>query len=141
MKLRTYTELSRIQNYYDRFEYLRLKGYVGEETFGWHRYINQMLYHSSKWRSTRDKVIIRDEGCDLAHPDYEIGRGDFIVIHHMNPITLEDIEEDRDWIYDLEFLICTADRTHKAIHYGDQSLLPSPLTKRRPGDTCPWKKQ
>lgn len=139
MKLRTYTELSRIQDYYDRFDYLKLRGYVGEETFRWHRYINQMLYTSGRWRSARSKVIIRDEGCDLGHPDYEIGKGDILIVHHINPLTIEDVEEDRDWIYDPEFLICCADRTHKAIHYGDQSLLPSTLIERRPGDTCPWR--
>lgn len=137
MVIKTYTELSRIPDYYDRFEYLKLQGFVGEQTFGWHRYINQMLYHSKRWKSTRDKVIIRDDGCDLAHPDYQIY--DKIIIHHMNPITLEDIEEDRDYIYDPEFLICVSNSTHQAIHYGDKSLLPSPLVERRPGDTCPWR--
>lgn len=135
--IKTYTELIRISNYYDRFEYLKLKGFVGEQTFGWHRYINQMLYRSKRWKSTRDKVIIRDDGCDLGHPDYQIY--DKVIIHHMNPITLEDIEEDRDYIYDPEFLICVSNNTHQAIHYGDKSLLPSPLIERRPGDTCPWR--
>lgn len=135
--IKSYTELSRISDYYERFEYLKLRGYVGEETFGWHRYINQMLYNSQRWRSARDKVIIRDNGCDLGHPDFEIH--DRIIIHHMNPITVEDVEEDRDHIYDPEFLICVAHITHEAIHYGDRSLLPSPLIERRPGDTCPWK--
>lgn len=137
MVIKTYTELSRISDYYDRFEYLKLRGFVGEQTFGWHRYINQMLYRSKRWKSTRDKVIIRDDGCDLGHPDYQIY--DKIIIHHMNPITLEDIEEDRDYIYDPEFLICVSNNTHQAIHYGDKSLLPSPLVERRPGDTCPWR--
>lgn len=135
--IKTYTELSRIADYYDRFEYLKLRGFVGEQTFGWHRYINQTLYQSKRWKSTRDKVIIRDNGCDLAHPDYQIY--DKIIIHHMNPITIEDIEEDRDYIYDPELLICVAYDTHNAIHYGDRSLLPSPLIERRAGDTCPWK--
>lgn len=137
MKLRTYSELIRLPDYYERFEYLKLFGTVGEQTFGWHRYVNQMFYQSKRWRSTRDKVIIRDAGCDLAHPDYEIH--DRIYIHHMNPVTLEDLEEERDCAFDPEFLICVTDRTHKAIHYGDQSLLPSSLIERRPGDTCPWR--
>ena len=137
MNIKTYTELSRIPDYHDRFEYLKLRGFVGEQTFGWHRYINQMLYRSKRWKSTRDKVIIRDDGCDLGHPDYQIY--DKIIIHHMNPITLEDIEEDRDYIYDPEFLICVSNNTHQAIHYGDRSLLPSPLVERRAGDTCPWR--
>lgn len=135
--IKTYTELSRISDYYDRFEYLKLKGFVGEQTFGWHRYINQMLYRSKRWKSTRGKVIIRDDGCDLGHPDYQIY--DKVIIHHMNPITLEDIEENRDYIYDPEFLICVSNNTHQAIHYGDRNLLPSSLIERRSGDTCPWR--
>lgn len=137
MKLRTYSELIRLPDYYERFEYLKLFGLVGEQIFGWHRYVNQMFYQSKRWRSTRDKVIIRDAGCDLAHPDYEIH--DRIYIHHMNPVTLEDLEEERDCAFDSEFLICVTDRTHRAIHYGDGSLLPRLPVERRPGDTCPWR--
>lgn len=135
--IRSYRELIRIPDYYDRYEYLRLNGIVGESTFGWHRYINQMLYKSKRWKSTRDKVIIRDNGCDLGHPDFQIY--DKILIHHMNPITIEDVEEDRDCVYDLDGLICVAFNTHNAIHYGDRSLLPALPIERRPGDTCPWK--
>lgn len=137
MKLRTYKELIRIPDYYDRFRYLQLRGEVGQQTFGWERYLNQILYRSKEWRKTRDVVIMRDEGCDLAHPDYEIR--DRIIIHHMNPITLEDIEEKNDYIFDPEFLICTASMTHKAIHYGNEDLLPSLPIERRPGDTCLWR--
>lgn len=138
--MRCYSELIRIPDYYERFEYLKLRGQVGESTFGWHRYINQMLYqHNKRWKSVRDKVIIRDNGCDLAHPDFEIHNNSKIIVHHMNPITIEDAEEERDWIFDPEFLICTTMRSHNAIHYGDQSLLPKLPTERRPGDTCPWK--
>lgn len=137
MIIRSYKELSHIQSYYDRFEYLRLKGNVGEITFGWQRYLNQVVYHSRRWRKSRDAVIIRDNGCDLAHPDYEI-RGQ-IIIHHMNPLTMEEVEEDSDLIYDPDFLVCVAPMTHQAIHYSDKKLLPSPLIERRPGDTCPWK--
>lgn len=137
MKIRTYTELIRIDDFVGRYEYLRLRGEVGVSTFGWERWMNQMLYRSSKWRRTRDKVIIRDMGCDLAHQDFQIG--DRIIIHHMNPLTLEQIEDDVDEIYEPEFLICTSHMTHNAIHYGDQSLLPQLPVERMPGDTCPWK--
>lgn len=137
MKIRTYTELIRIDSFVDRYEYLRLRGEVGVATFGWERWLNQELYKSSKWRRVRDKVIIRDMGCDLAHPDFQIG--DRIIIHHMNPLTPEDIEDDVDEIYEPEFLICTSHYTHNAIHYGDQSKLPQLPVERYPGDTCPWK--
>lgn len=137
MKIRTYTELIRIDDFVERYEYLRLRGEVGVSTFGWERWMNQMLYRSSKWRRTRDKVIIRDMGCDLAHQDFQIG--DRIIIHHMNPLTLEQIEDDVDEIYEPEFLVCTSHMTHNAIHYGDQSLLPQLPVERMPGDTCPWK--
>lgn len=137
MITRSYKELSRIQSYYDRFEYLRLKGNVGEITFGWQRYLNQVLYHSRRWRKVRDEVIIRDDGCDLGHPDYAI-HGQ-IIIHHMNPLTMDQVEEDSDLIYDPDFLICVAPMTHQAIHYSDKGLLPSPLIERKPWDTCPWK--
>lgn len=137
MKIRTYTELIRIDDFVGRYEYLRLRGEVGVSTFGWERWMNQMLYRSPKWRRTRDKVIIRDMGCDLAHQDFQIG--DRIIIHHMNPLTLEQIEDDVDEIYEPEFLVCTSHMTHNAIHYGDQSLLPQLPVERMPGDTCPWK--
>lgn len=136
-KIRTYKDLIRIVDYRERFEYLRLQGEVGEITFGWERFINQALYRSAKWRKIRDKVIVRDNGCDLAHPDYEIR--DRIIIHHMNPITLEDIEEENEFVYSLDFLVCVSPITHNAIHYGDASLLPSLPIARYPGDTCPWK--
>lgn len=137
MKIRTYKELSRIDDFYERFRYLQLRGEVGASTFGWERFLNQALYKSRRWRKIRDQVILRDDGCDLGHPDYQIR--DRVIIHHMNPITLEDVEEERDEAFDPEFLVCTAPMTHNAIHYGDEKLLPSPLTVRKPGDTCPWK--
>lgn len=136
--IRTYSELIRIDDFYERFEYLRLNGRIGEETFGWQRYLNQFFYRNNqKWGKTRNKIIIRDNGCDLAHADYEIYGP--IYVHHLNPITIEDVEDDNPILYDPEFLICTSDNTHKAIHYGDQSLLPKLPEERRPGDTCPWK--
>lgn len=137
MITRTYTELSRLKTLKERFEYLKLSGRVGESTFGFDRYLNQMLYTSKRWRKVRDIVIIRDNGCDLGVEGYEIN--DKIIIHHMNPITVEDIEEERDWIFDPEYLVSTSDMTHKAIHYGDENLLPKLPIERRPGDTCPWR--
>ncbi len=137
MKNRNYTELSRLKTIEERYEYLKLSGRVGEDTFGFDRYINQMFYKSKRWRKARDLVIIRDNGCDLGVEGFEIN--DKILVHHMNPITLEDIEEERDWIFDPEYLICSSDRTHKAIHYGDERLLPQLPKERRPGDTCPWR--
>lgn len=137
MRVRCYKELKRIEDYYERFKYLQLRGEVGASTFGWERYLNQMLYRSQRWRKVRDEVIIRDNGCDLAHPDFEIR--DRIIVHHMNPLSVEDIELDRDIIYDPEFLICAAPMTHNAIHYGDADLLPRLPVMRRPGDTCPWR--
>lgn len=135
--IRTYTELKRLQTFKSRYDYLKLKGEVGESTFGFDRYINQMLYRSRRWRSVRDEVIIRDLGCDLGIEGYDIY--DKIIIHHMNPITMEDIELDADYIYDPEFLIATSHRTHLAIHYGDEKLLPAPPIERKRNDTIPWR--
>lgn len=135
---RTYSDLCRLETFEERYRYLRLPGRVGEETFGYDRYLNQLLYRSGQWRRTRDIVIIRDNGCDLGIDDYEI-RGQIIVVHHMNQITIEDIELNRPEIFDLEFLITTTDNTHKAIHYGNESLLPRPPIIRRRNDTCPWR--
>jgi hypothetical protein len=129
-----------LKTFEERFAYLQLKGIVGESTFGYDRYLNQTLYMSRRWKRARDIVIIRDNGCDLGidSSDYEI-RG-IIQIHHMNPLTPEDIELGRDIIFDPEFLICTSPSTHKAIHYGDASLLPRLPIERRRNDTCPWRK-
>lgn len=135
--IRTYSELCRLGTFEERYEYLRLSGSVGESTFGFDRYLNQILYNSKRWKKVRDKVIIRDDGCDLGIDDYEIhGR---IIIHHMNPITIEDVENESDLVYDLEFLISTAHNTHNAIHFGDTSLLPRKPIERKRNDTCPWK--
>lgn len=137
-KLRTYTELITLPSFKERFEYLKLGGRVGADTFGFDRHLNQMLYQrSQKWKSIRDKVIIRDNGCDLGVEGHEIyGK---IIVHHMNPITIDDVLNDRDWIYDPEFLICTIHNTHNAIHYGDEKLLVTEPTIRTKHDTCPWK--
>ena len=136
---RTYTELSRLQTFEERFEYLKLAGKVGADTFGFDRIWNQKFYTSSEWKHVRDIVIVRDCGCDLGFPGEEIHGGN-IVIHHMNPVGLEDIQERRELILDPEFLICTSHRTHNAIHYGDKSLLYPSTPARTPNDTCPWKK-
>lgn len=137
LMIRTFRGLMRLKIFTERYEYLRLDGVVGESTFGYDRYLNQMLYTSKRWRRTRDKIIIRDNGCDLGMENYEIhGK---IFVHHMNVITIEDIELDRDIVYDPENLICSSLNTHNAIHYGDSSLLPRLPVKRRKNDTCPWR--
>lgn len=136
MKIRTYSELSRLETFEERFDYLKLNGRVGAETFGFDRYLNQILYQSPKWRRARDKVIIRDNGCDLGIEGHEIY--DSIIVHHMNPITLEDIEMEREEIFNPEYLICTTKLTHNAIHYGDKNLLPKLPIERKPGDTKLW---
>jgi hypothetical protein len=137
--IRSYSELKKLKTFEERFQYLQLRGVVGESTFGYDRYLNQLLYRSGPWRQTRGGVIIRDNGCDLGVEDYDIY--DMIIVHHMNPITIEDIELERDIVFDPEFLICTTSKTHKAIHYGDESLLPKKFIERRPNDTCPWKQK
>ena len=135
--IRRYSELIRFDSFLDRYNYLQLKGQVGLDTFGLDRYLNQTLYRSSRWRRTRDKVILRDNGCDLGYEGFDIF--DKIIVHHMNPLSIEDIEDDVDEIYDPEFLICCSFNTHNAIHYGDERLLPQLPIDRRPGDTCPWR--
>lgn len=135
--IRRYSDLRQIDSFKERYLYLKLNGRVGEETFGYDRWVNQTLYKSQKWKRTRNEIIIRDNGCDLGMDGYELDS--FIMVHHMNPITLEDIEEERDIIFDPENLICCSSRTHKAIHFGDESLLPKEPIIRTPGDTCLWK--
>ena len=137
MTIRTYSNLKKIRSFEDRYRYLRLGGIVGKKTFGADRYLNQILYTSDIWLAVRDKVIIRDLGCDLGVEGYDIyGR---IYVNHMNPITIEDIELERDEIFDPEFLICSSFNTHSAIHYGDESLLPQLPIIRKKYDTCPWR--
>lgn len=137
-RIRTYSELIRIPTFEDRYAYLRLGGIVGEETFGIERHMNQSFYRSPEWRKVRRDVIVRDNGCDLGMPGFQIYGP--IIIHHIMPITLEDLEEGSDLILDPNNLICVSDRTHNAIHFGDKSLLPQVPIERRPGDTCPWRK-
>ena len=135
--IRCYSDLRSIDSFKERYLYLQLHGKVAEETFGYDRYVNQQLYKSHKWVKTRREIIIRDNGCDLGVDGYELDN--YIIVHHINPITLEDIEEERDNIFNPENLICCSSRTHKAIHFGDESLLPREPIIRRPGDTCLWR--
>lgn len=137
MRIKTYSELITFSTFEERFEYLRLKGIVGQETFGFDRYLNQILYSSKEWKSLRNKIIVRDNGCDLALEGFEIhGR---ILIHHINPITIDDVIKRREMVFDPENLICVTHNTHNAIHYGDKSLLITGPIERRANDTCPWK--
>lgn len=134
---KSYCELIRLNTFEERYFYLKLNGIIGEQTFGNDRYLNQMLYNSIKWKRTRDEIIIRDNGCDLALEGYEIPYR--IYIHHINPITIEDIKLERSIIFDPDNLICVSKRTHDAIHFGDSSLLPQKIIERRPNDTIPWR--
>ena len=134
-----YSELVQLRTFEERYEYLRLGQGVGDTTFGSNRHLNQMIYTSRRWLKARDIVIVRDEGCDLGMPGYDIRHR--IFIHHMNPLTVDDIEMERPIIFDPAFLICVSENTHLAIHYGDRSLLPVLPINRHPGDTCPWRLQ
>lgn len=138
MTIRTYSELILLPTFEERFEYLRLDGRVGEDTFGFDRHLNQLFYRSYEWKKIRDYVIIRDNACDLGVEGYDIyGK---VLIHHMNPITTKDIEQRTGLLLDPEYLICTVHNTHNAIHYGDENLLIKTPIERRPNDTCPWKR-
>ena len=139
MRERTYTEMRTYETFMERFEYLCLAGEVGKETFGFDRWMNQTFYRSREWRDARDFVIVRDNGCDLGIPGYEIHGGE--LVHHLNPMTPEDLIRKQAWILDPEYLVLTTKRTHNAIHYGDASLIRQPLTERRPGDTLLWKRR
>ena len=135
--IRTYYELCQLSTFEDRFDYLRLNGSVGKDTFGFDRYLNQQFYRSSEWKRIRDRVILRDNGCDLGVEGYEIrGR---ILIHHINPISVEDIHTMSDLLMNPEYLICVSHRTHNAIHYGDESLIITAPIERTQNDTCPWR--
>jgi hypothetical protein len=133
---RSYTDLQRISDFKERYNYLRLNSSIGVATFGFDRYLNQQFYKSTQWGQVRHHVIVRDRGCDLGVEGYELH--DRITIHHMNPMTVRDITSGEDWILDPEFLISVGHRTHNAIHYGDETLLPRPFVVRRPGDTKLW---
>lgn len=135
--IRSYRELIRIPTFEERFEYLKLPGSVGEATFGFDRYLNQRFYQSTEWRQLRNKVIARDNACDMACPDHDIAG--LILIHHINPITIEDIENSSEALFDMNNVVCVSSIVHNAIHFGDASLLPKPLVERRPNDTIPWR--
>lgn len=135
--IRRYSELKNLKTFEERYNYLKLTGEVGTTTFGFDRYLNQSLYQSAKWKKARREVIIRDNGCDLGVEDRNLNRK--IIVHHMNPITIEDVENDDPKVYDPEFLICVSHQTHNAIHYGDESQLVKEHKERTPNDTCPWK--
>ena len=137
MSIRTYSELILLPTFEERFKYLQLNGRVGDDTFGFDRYINQNFYRSAEWKRIRDQIIIRDNGCDLAFEGYEIyGR---ILIHHMNPITISDIKFSTEYLMNQEYLICVTHNTHNAIHYGDEKQIITVPIVRTKNDTCPWK--
>lgn len=137
--IRTYSELSRLSSFEERFEYLKLNSSVARETFGVERYLNQVFYKSDEWLSIRNKVITRDSGCDLGIPDREI-LGSSIIVHHMNVLTIEDIINKTDFLLNPEYLISTSHGTHNAIHYGNSDSLKNYILDRKPNDMCPWKK-
>ena len=138
-RIRCYSELSKLETFEERYEYLKLGGVVGQDTFGFDRYLNQQFYQNDpEWKRSRRIVIMRDLGCDLGIEDREIhGR---IIVHHMNPITKEDLINRTKYLLDPEYLICTLDSTHNAIHYGDEDLLMKGPVERTKNDTCPWRK-
>lgn len=137
--IKTYSELITLPSFEERYEYLRIGGKVGEDTFGFDRYLNQIFYHSDEWRRVRREVIIRDRACDLGIYDREIPNGVRILVHHMNPITPKDILDRSEYLLNPEYLICTVKSTHDAIHYGDGTLLNNQLIERTQNDTCPWR--
>lgn len=139
VKIRSYTELVQLCTYEERFRYLSLEGVVGGDTFGFDRYLNQQFYRSAEWKRARDIVISRDRGCDLGIPGREIqGK---ILVHHMNPLTVADIQGGGEFMLDPEYLVCVSHETHNAIHYGDKSVCRADIpVKRQPGDTTPWKR-
>ena len=138
MSIKCYSELILLPTFKERYEYLHMKGAVGEETFGFDRYMNQFFYRSPEWKRIRDFVIMRDNGCDLGIPGREIfGK---VTIHHMNPIRPEDIRKRTDILLNPDYLITTTHNTHLAIHYGDDTILLQDPIERKPGDTCPWKR-
>ena len=137
LSIRTYSELITIPTFEERFEYLQLKGSVGKDTFGYDRYLNQVLYRSPEWKRLRNQIIIRDDGCDLACDGYDVyGK---VLIHHLNPITVEDVLARSRKVFDPDNLVCVSHNTHNAIHYGDVDLLVTGPIIRTKNDTCPWR--
>lgn len=138
MNIKTYSELVRLPTFEERFEYLKLKGSVGKDTFGHNRYLNQVFYTSQEWRRLRDEIIIRDNGFDLGIEGREIGGK--IYIHHLNPLGVNDVLTHSEYLVNPEYLICVSFETHNAIHYGDINLLPRDPIERKRNDTCPWRR-
>lgn len=138
MIIKTYSECISLPTYLERFEYLKIGGSVGVETFGHDRYLNQILYSSEEWKRFRRQIILRDNGCDLACEDRPLDR--YVIVHHINPITVEDVLKRDPKIFDPENVICVSLRTHNAIHYGDEELLILEPVIRTPNDTCPWRR-
>ena len=136
--IRTYSELITLPTFKERYEYLKLGGRVGEETFGFDRYLNQQFYHSQEWKSIRNEIILRDNACDLGVLGREMDKG--IIIHHMNPITKDDLIHQSDFLLNPNYLICVSKKTHSAIHYGDESILYTEIVERSKNDTCPWRR-
>lgn len=134
---RSYSELINLETFEERYMYLLLSGGVGNPTFSGHRYLNQKFYNDPEWKKIRREIIIRDEGCDLGHKDYPISSE--ILIHHLNPITIDDILYKRSCIFDSENLICVSFKTHNAIHYGNKNYLRKEVVVRKQNDTCPWR--
>lgn len=140
MNDKSYSEMITMSEFDDRFRYAKLDGQVGMDTFGFDRYLNQQLYRSKEWKRLRDQIIIRDNGCDLGVPGHEISGK--IYIHHLNPLSPEDITESTEKLFDPDNLVCVSAETHNAIHYGDESILEkNKIVERSPGDTCPWKRR
>lgn len=137
MMIRTYSELITLPTFEERFNYLKLNGSVGEETFGFDRIVNQRFYHSKEWKQFRNKIIVRDNACDLAMEDYDIYSR--VIIHHMNPIRLQDILDLNEYVMNPEYVVCVSHKTHNAIHYGEESL-EKDYIPRSANDMCPWKK-
>jgi len=137
--IKRYSDLVKLNTFEDRYNYLRLDGIVGKDTFGFDRYLNQKLYQSGEWKRVRDQVIVRDNACDLGVSNHDLyGR---VYVHHMNPINVSDIEKSSDYLLNPEYLICVSMDTHNAIHYGNEGLLnKNKIVTRESNDTCPWKK-
>ena len=138
MIIRTYQELIKFKTFKERYRYLKLDGKVGEETFGFDRYLNQKFYRSAEWKRIRDYVILRDNACDLGIEDREIDNR--IIIHHMNPLTKYDVINQTEFLLNPDYMICTTKRTHDAIHYGDEDILFGEFIERSKNDTCPWRR-
>lgn len=134
---KSYTEMLRYSTLLDRYNYLKLDGCVGRETFGFSRYLNQVLYCSNEWKRFRREVIIRDNGCIFGLEGYDIKSR--LIVHHINPITLEQIEDRDPMVFSMDNAVCVSHKVHEAIHYGDNSLLPQDPVERKPFDTCPWR--